>query len=334
VSDLTAQSERGAKAFAAIVVVPIVLAVTLATFAWPAARLEPRDLPIGVAGSADATRTLERQLAQSGGAFDVHRYADERAAREAIEDREVYGAVVVSRRTKTVLTSTAASPLVAGLLEHAFEPPPPAAPATHTVDVVAADPDDPRGAVLGALVFPLVLASVIAAILVSQFGRPGLASTGALLGASALAGVVGIAMVQGWLGALAGSWLVNAGVVGLTMLAIASVLAGLNWLFGHVGLALGALTMVLVGNPWSGISSAPELLPSPIGAIGQLLPPGAGGNLLRSTSSFDGAGSGGHLTVLLAWATLGLAVMWAALPVQGRRSATPAGRRNRALRAA
>src|SRR5262249_33290794 len=206
---------------------------------------------------------------------------------------------------RTVLTSTAASPLVAGLLEHAFASPAPVAHDARAVDVAPADPDDPRGAVLAALVFPLVLASVIAALLVSQLGRPGFASTGALLGPAALAGVVGIAVVQGWLGALGGSWIANASVLALTMLAIASALAGLNWLFGHVGLALGGLTMVLVGNPWSGISSAPELLPSPIGAIGQLLPPGAGGNLLRSTASFDGAGFAGHLAVLLVWATIG-----------------------------
>jgi hypothetical protein len=36
--------------------------------------------------------------------------------------------------------------------------------------------------------------------------------------------------------------------------------------------------------------------------IGQLLPPGAGGNLLRSTGFFDGAGGAEHLTVLAVWA--------------------------------
>jgi hypothetical protein len=50
--------------------------------------------------------------------------------------------------------------------------------------------------------------------------------------------------------------------------------------------------MVLVGNPLSGISSAPERLPEPAGALGPLLPPGAGGSLLRSTAFFDGAGVG------------------------------------------
>ena len=68
--------------------------------------------------------------------------------------------------------------------------------------------------------------------------------------------------------------------------------------------------MVLVGNPLSGISSTPELLPQPAGVIGQLLPPGAGGSLLRSAAFFDGADATAPLTVLAAWVVLGLAATW------------------------
>jgi hypothetical protein len=51
--------------------------------------------------------------------------------------------------------------------------------------------------------------------------------------------------------------------------------------------------MIFVGNPWSGIASAPELLPTSAGLIGRLLPPGAGGNLLRNTAFFvERAGPG------------------------------------------
>ena len=40
------------------------------------------------------------------------------------------------------------------------------------------------------------------------------------------------------------------------------------------------------------------MLPTGAGTLGRLLPPGAGGNLLRSTGFFDGAGTGGHVAVL------------------------------------
>jgi hypothetical protein len=315
----TPSGSRDRRVLIAAVVVPLVVAITLATFAWPAARLEPRDLPLGVAGPADATRTVEERLEHAGaGAFELHRYADEAAAREAIEDREVQGAVVASPDGVTVLTASASSAVVAGMLEQAFAPREPGGAAV--VDVVPADEDDPRGTVLASLILPLVLSSVVAAILLFQLGRAGLLQVGTLLAASVLAGLVAIAMVQGWLGALDGSWLENAGVLSLTVLAIASAIVGLAALLGHAGVGLGVLLMVLVGNPWSGISSAPELLPEPVGGIGQLLPPGAGGNLLRSTAFFDGAGGAKHLAVLLAWSALGLGAIWAAALRNRRRS--------------
>lgn len=109
------------------------------------------------------------------------------------------------------------------------------------------------------------------------------------------------------------------------MLAIASVVAGLKSLLGEAGVALGALTMILVGNPFSGVATAPELLPRPAGGIGQLLPPGAGGNLLRSTAFFDGADAGGHIAVLVAWVLVGLVAL-AAAAMRKRRLAPQSAR--------
>lgn len=80
-------------------------------------------------------------------------------------------------------------------------------------------------------------------------------------------------------------------------------------MLGLRGIGLGLLLMVFVANPLSGVGSAPELLPEPVGAIGQLMPPGAGGNLLRSTGFFDGAAAGERVAVLLAWVLGGLALL-------------------------
>ena len=84
-------------------------------------------------------------------------------------------------------------------------------------------------------------------------------------------------------------------------------MAGLYNLVGKAGLGIGALVMIFIGNPFSAAATAPELLPQPVGGLGQLLPPGAGANLLRSTGFFDGAGAGEHVAVLAVWAVLGLA---------------------------
>jgi hypothetical protein len=64
--------------------------------------------------------------------------------------------------------------------------------------------------------------------------------------------------------------------------------------------------MVFIGNPFSGVTSAPPLLPEAIDHIGQWLPPGAGGNLLRSTAYFNGNGAAGHVTVLVLWILFGV----------------------------
>jgi hypothetical protein len=66
---------------------------------------------------------------------------------------------------------------------------------------------------------------------------------------------------------------------------------------------------MLVGNPFSALTSAPEMLPEPWGAIGQAMPLGAGGWLLRSTAFFDGRGIGSAAWVLVIWAVVGLALV-------------------------
>jgi hypothetical protein len=313
---------RGVRALAVVVVVvPLLVGVALAAFAWPAARLGPRDLPVGVVAPGPAGQAIEQRLAGDGDAVAVHRYADRAAAEAAIGDRDVYGAIVVAPEGATVLTASAASPLVAQLLQQAVTGgggpaarSPGGGPAVpvRVVDVVPADPDDPRGVALAASVLPLVLSGMAAGLLVWLAGGSWPARWAVLVAASAVAGLVADGIAQGWLGVLGGSWPVNAGALGLTVLAVGATVVGLAALAGRAGAALGALLMVLVGNPLSGVSSAPELLPAPAGTIGQLLPPGAGGSLLRSTAFFDGAGATAPLVVLGTWVLLGLALTWVA----------------------
>jgi len=297
---------------AAILVVPLVVALILTLFAWPAAKLEPRDLPVGVAGPAAAIGPIEQQLEAREGAFELHRYAGEAAAREAIEDRDVYGAFVATPQGPKVLTASAGSQAVAQQLTRAADE------AGATVeDVVQAGP---QATALAASVLPLVIAGLLVGVVAALASSRGLGKAGLLVAGSVLTGLAATALVQGWLDVVGGDWVANAGVLSLTVLAIAAALAGLHAVAGRAGLAIGALTMIFIGNPFSGVGSAPELLPEPAGAIGQLLPPGAGGNLLRSTGFFDGAGGAGHLTVLAVWTLAGLACLLAA-ELRGRRAA-------------
>lgn len=308
-----------ARLLVGVLLVPLIVIAALSAFAWPAARLEPRHLPLGVAGSEQTVTALTARLEHQANAIDVHMYKNETEATQAIKDRDVYGAIVTTPEGVTVLTASAASPIVAQELTSvaaqatgdnagaAKQPP-------HIVDVVPASPKDPRGVALSSSVLPLVLAGVLTGLIVTGVSRPGAARLGALITAAAMAGLAGAAITQSWLGVIGGNWVANAAVLGLTVLAIASLVAGLDAVWGRIGQVVAAMLMVFIGNPFSGVSSAPELLPQPVGRLGQLLPPGAGGNLLRSTAFFDGNGAAVHLTVLLVWVGLGLTpLIWAGL---------------------
>ncbi|MBM7053280.1 ABC transporter permease [Streptomyces durocortorensis] len=297
------------RAVAVILLVPLMVTLALWAFAWPAARIAPRDLPVGVAGAAPAAQQLEQRFEQRGGAFEVHRYDDEAAARTAIEDRVVYGAVVATPQGPHLLTASAASPVVSQLLREAVTASVPKGTPVEVTDVVAAPPGDPRGSALGASVLPLALAGMAAGAVVTLTGLRGARGALTLLAAAALVGLAATAVTHSWLGVIAGDWWTEAGALALTVLAIGSAVAGLGALFGSRGIGLGALLMVLLGNSFSGVTSAPQLLPEPVGAIGQWLPPGAGGSLLRSVAFFDGSAAGGAVWTLSLWSALGLAAV-------------------------
>ncbi|MFE6889321.1 ABC transporter permease [Streptomyces sp. NPDC057694] len=294
------------KSAATILLVPLLAALALWAFAWPATRTAPRDLPLGVAGPPAATAPLARQLDARKGSFEIHRYADEAAARAAIEDRAVYGAVVVTPGGPKLLTASAASPVVAQLLEQAVTAQAPAGTKVTTVDVVPAPAADPRGSALSSSVLPLAIAGVAGGSVVTLFRLRGVRAALTLVLASAVVGIAAAALADSWLGVLTGDWWAQAGVLGLSSLAVGATVAGLAALIGPAGIGVGALLMVLLGNPFSGVASAPQLLPEPVGSLGQLLPPGAGGTLLRSVAYFDGARAGAPAITLAAWAGLGL----------------------------
>ena len=173
-------------------------------------------------------------------------------------------------------------------------------------DVVAVDPDDPRGAGFGAGFLPLAITSLAAGVLIFFFVPRRTARIVALLAFAALAGPVVAAVQVGWLGILPGSYWAVAGVLALVALAIAGAMTGLSAVLDRPGIALGAIVLFLVGNALSGIAAAPELLPQPWGEVGQWLPIGAGGTLLRSVAYFGGNGAGFAVTVLTSYAIGGL----------------------------
>ncbi|WP_205801137.1 hypothetical protein [Micromonospora thermarum] len=283
-----------------------VQALLVPLFAAPAANLAPRDLPVAVAGPVPVASPLAARLAAARpGAFEIATLPDAAAADRALRDREVYAAFVVRPDGLALHTAPAASPTVGLLLTEAANQLGAGRPVT-VVEVVPGDPDDARGAGFAAGFLPLALTSLLAGALVVLLVTGRLARLTGLALFGVLAGAAGVAVLHDWLGVIDGDRLAEAGAIGLFALAASATVAGLGAVLGRVGLALGAVLVFLVGNPLSAVSAAPELLPQPWGEVGQWLPVGAGGTLLRSAAFFDGAAAGRPLAVLAGYALVGL----------------------------
>ncbi len=302
------------RAMGIVVGLSVVVAVLAIAFALPAARSRPHDLPVGVAGPhAGEIASLLQQ--NTPGLFRVTAYPDEAELRGAIRGRHEYGGVALGPAGPVLLTATGASPAVAqvlsqlgGQLSKATAVP------LRTEDVAPPTAGDPRGAGLIASGLPITIAGLLPAIvLVLLLPNWIWVRTMALLTFSVIAALAITAVLLWIVGSLDGN---AGGVAAALMLGLSGAglaVLGLGTLFGRIGLALGSALALLLGNPLSGLASAPEMLPRGWGELGQYLPQGATATLLRSTAFFNGAGAGAAVTVLVVWAIGGAALIGIAL---------------------
>lgn len=291
------------------------VAVMVIAFVWPAVNTAPRNVPLALVGPPAAVDQVAGALAQAEpGAFEVVLVADEAAARTAIAERDVIGALVLGQEGVLVLTAPGAGQAPTTLVAQAGQ-----AVATQlalaqgaqgsaaaTVEVVVpAGSGDPIGAGFPALVLPVVIASLLIGLAVALGIGGAYARLTALLVAAALAGGWVALLAGGWLGVVAGTWQV-AGVVALAVLAVSATVTGAHTVLGRLGVALATPVLLLVGNPLSAAAAAPSMLPDGWASLGQALPPGALVQALRSVSFFDGVAAGFPLLVLAGWAGAGL----------------------------
>ena len=304
-----------------VAVLTVVIALVAIAFALPAARSKPHDVPIGAAGPQAASGQVADLLEQNApGAFEITYYPGEAALRDAIRNRDVYGGISFGPQSRTLLIATGASPTVAQLLSQVGN-----GIAQHggvqlkTEDVAPPTTDDPRGAGIAASALPITLAGLLPAIaLVLLLRREVWTRLVAVVVFAGLAGVTIAALLRFLLGSIDASfWGVACGLT-LGVLASGLSMLGLGSLFGRAGLVAGALIALLLGNPLSGLTSAPELLPSGWGAFGQWLPQGANATLLRSTAFFDGAGATMAIVVLACWVLAGTALIVIAAARNGK----------------
>jgi hypothetical protein len=288
-------------------------------------------VPIAVVGPPALTAATLAKL-RSGDVLAPRSVPDLEAAQRAIDRREVYAALIPGRSSDRLVVAQAASASVAELLPVALRKIEPAGRRLSVQTVKPLPASDPRGLSAFYLVVGWLVGGYLAATILG-LARGGVASNprlaarrvAALAGYAVLSGILGTLLVQQAVGVLGGNFLALAAVGALLVFATAVASAALQALLGIVGTALAVVLFVALGNPASGGPLASEMLmPDLWRAIGSVLPPGAGTELVRNITYFDANAIAGPLVVLLAYAAVGVLGM---LLIVGRPS-----RRQRRLR--
>ena len=302
-----------------------VVAVIVLAFSWRWVTAEPKALPIAITGPAEAVSAAEEAVdEQAQGAIAFQEVDDRDAAVEAIETREVYGAIVLGTEPE-VLTSSASSLAVTQLLgtvatqleegvnaraaaaaEAAGAPSAPPHIDVPVTDVVPLADTDPRGTGLSAALFPLVLGGMLGGIAISLAVIGAVRRVTAVLLYSVLGGLALSGILQGWFGSLQGDYWLNSAAIALALAAIAAPITGFVALMGRAGIAVGAIVILLFANPISAAAIPREFLLVPWGEVGQWFPPGAAATLMRELSYFPAADTTFPWLALAAWAVGGI----------------------------
>lgn len=298
------------RVLAIVVGLTTLLVALLVAFGLPALKSALHHVPVTVVGPEPAVAQLKTTLASaSPEGFTLIPAADVAEADELIRNREAYGAFVITPEGTTIHTASAASAMVAQTLTAMGQQMAAATgAAVEVVDIVPFTEEDPRGVGLSAGALPIALGGFMAAVgsVVAIKGDRQRLTAATLF--AVFAGFAMTAVLEFGFGTFDGNYWATSAAAVLGIAATSFIVLGLERLLGAAGIGLGAILVIILGNPLSGLTSAPEYLPTPWGNIGQFLPPGATGTLLRNVAFFDGAAITQPLLVLLGYVAVGLAL--------------------------
>ena len=272
---------------------------------------KPHNLPIGIVGTPAVAAAARAEFARAApGAFEVHAYRSLTMARTAVFHRSIYGAFQPVPST-VLLVASAASPAVAALLEKTFASVASRSDRALAVqDLVPLPSSDSSGATTFSAFLGLIIAGLAgtSVVYVLTRHRPEAARVVLTVALGVGAGLITALVTNVLVGAFHDHFFGVWGVATLFVLAIGMPIAAFQVIFGIAGTAIGAVLFLVIGNPASGGSSAPELLPGFWRTLSQILPPGAAVTSMRDVVYFHGHGSSRELIVLGVYAVLGAAV--------------------------
>lgn len=309
--------------------VPIIIALMLFAFLAPTFNSGPGDLPVAIAGPEEPLDRMEDGIeAQSTDAFEFDRLDEAAAVESAIRSREAIGGIAVDPDDGSTTVYTAAGNgtpytglmdgLAAGLQGQGLH--------VTTVELAPVTESDPNGSGLAALGLPLAFGGMASAaiLILALRTRPWHMLTGSIA-ISVIGGFVVAAILQYGYQAIDGSFVMASIAVSAGIAATSLLVTGLGSLIGPPAVGIGAILTIFVSNPLSGLATGWWWLPRPWGAIGQYLPIGADGHLLRSVAFFDGNGAERAWAVLLTWIAIGIALNVWGTKRHAHRAAAAAG---------
>ncbi|MDF7637647.1 ABC transporter permease [Leuconostocaceae bacterium ESL0958] len=324
---------------ALVVGLTVILAIMMTAFSLPAVKSGVNNVPVGlVAENKQTNDKLSKALDEKG--FKVKQYKSEAAIKDAINNRKIYGAYEFSSQGEmTFYQASAASTAVSQLLNQVGQgivTQQKAAAKQQLAPMIAQSQDinmvkqlqeksqaidarslkvvelksfpkaDPKGTGLAAGALPLALGGWIGAVAIANAIKGKREKFLTALAFAVVGGLGLTAVIQYGIGTFDGNYFLTSLGAMLGIAATAFFVLGLLEVMGNAGLGIAAVMLILLGNPLSGLSSAPEMLPKFWGALGQLLPPGATGSLLRSFAFFDGKGATEALWVLITYVVVGI----------------------------
>jgi hypothetical protein len=285
---------------------------------------KPHNLPVGIVGTPAVVDAAHARFARAApGAFNLHAYQSLTTARTAVLHRSVYGAFQPIP-SPVLLVADAASPAVAALLQRTF-----AGVASRSgrglavQDLVPLPSSDSTGATTFSVVLSLIIAGMAGTTMIYTLTRhrPEMFRVVATVVLGIGAGLITALVTNVIVGAFPDHFFQVWGVATLFVLAMGLTIAAFQVIFGIAGTAIGAILFLVIGNPASGGSSAPELLPGFWRTLSQILPPGAAVTSMRDVVYFNGHGSSHALIVLAIYAVLGAAVALIAYRLRTRAGA-------------
>ena len=271
----TTTSKQYLKLAGLILGLSTILLLMLLSFVTPLLNSGAKDLPLAVGGPDMVTTKITQGLeAKSPDAFAVTNYSTAEEATEAVRNREAIGAITAGPDGITIVTASAAGTPYSTILKQIGEGLSQTGQPIHYTDVAPLTAKDPSGSAISMLALPMIFGGMSSAVAFSTvFKKSRRKQIMGAIGVAILGGLIASATLYFGFGAFEANFWPTTTVIMLGIAAISLTVLGLNSLLGFAGIGLGAVLMLFVANPLSGLATGTAWLPSPWGSTCRLGPP-------------------------------------------------------------